>query len=947
MNQLDLPCCLWFFLFLPLCLLGQERPVAPAIEQLGTASAEGWYKIAPNQSISPETFLKEHLSDLGLQPTESVDWLKSEQDALGFQHDRYQLTFKNLPIEGAQLLLHSQAGSLKKMNGDIPPAIEASAHPQLTGEQALSLAKQHMGAVRYMWEYAGNEEMVQYLHKDPHASLLPKPELMWATPAFRPPFAGHRLAWKIDLYAAEPHSRKWIYVDAQTGEVFKELETLHTANSVGTAVTKYHGIRSITTDSTDQYFRLRETNRLGTGINIETYDMNEGTDYGQAVDFRDDDNYWNNFNEDLDEAATDAHWGAEMTHDYFWLEHNRSSFDDQGSHILSYIHYEVNFFNAFWNGVWMTFGDGNSAPLTSLDVVSHEFSHGVTGNSAGLIYAYESGALNESFSDIFGNAVEHYADDSLADWRVGEGFGQALRDMSNPGNFGDPDTYKGQNWVSSSFDNGGVHINSGVQNYWYYLLVEGGSGVNDNGEAFQVDAIGWEKASNIAYRNLTTYLTPISQFSDALQGSLAAAEDLYGVCSDEYIATANAWFAVGVGDGIRPNDFGVSNLYPIEACGTSTEEFVTIDIAYFGCDTFPGGDLFVTYFATDPAQTAVESITLPSLSLGQTHTYQFQQALDMSQVGTYELQARTLFPGDAYQGNNTSEVIFPFRYAALDSARISFESFPSGPVVLDSLVLNEEADANAEVRSNVGTNGSHALLMEGGPQWDFQIIFPGGLDPMDFNLKNRSMACMCVDASELTGLELSFDLRQTFSRYWETNLNRDSSWAARRVNNLRLLVNGEEISRYRPVSHENDPFENHTLNLDAYVGGPLTICWEQNANMSQQNDPFDIGDRSLIDNINLSPTRIISSQETGWVGKWEVYPNPSGGQFQVAMSHPHLIKGELTITNSMGQLIWERSLSEARQQIDLSIDASQWPEGVYWLNLIHEGGEESKVLVKQ
>ena len=126
----------------------------------------------------------------------------------------------------------------------------------------------------------------------------------------------------------------------------------------------------------------------------------------------------------------------------------------------------------------MTYGDGSGSynPFCALDIAGHEIGHGLMDYTANLVYSYESGALNESFSDIWGTAVEFYGKFSQANWQVGEDIGVTLRDMSDPKSYGDPDTYQGTNWATGPADNGGVHTNSGVQNFWFYLLTVGGTG---------------------------------------------------------------------------------------------------------------------------------------------------------------------------------------------------------------------------------------------------------------------------------------------------------------------------------------------------------------------------------------------------------------------------------------------------------------------------------------
>ena len=110
-----------------------------------------------------------------------------------------------------------------------------------------------------------------------------------------------------------------------------------------------------------------------------------------------------------------------------------------------------------------------------------------------------------------------------------------------------PDTYEGNDWVTGPADNGGVHSNSGVQNFWYYLLVNGGTGTNDINNAYSVQGLGLDTAAQIAYRNLSTYLTPTSNYEDARFFGIQSAIDLFGACSYEVEQTTRAWYAVGVG----------------------------------------------------------------------------------------------------------------------------------------------------------------------------------------------------------------------------------------------------------------------------------------------------------------------------------------------------------------------------------------------------------------
>ena len=480
--------------------------------------------------------------------------LQSQTDAKGKEHSRFQQTLNKIPIEGAVYITHASKGKVLSQNGkwiqNFPADIISSAG--IGKDAAIKAAMGDFGATSYKWQSADEEQFIKRESNNKAATFYPKPELVYYTGEEEiTPFV--RLAYKLDLYASEPIGRRIYFIDANSAEVLGRRDLIHTTDAAGTAVTGYSGTQPITTDLNAGVYRLREIGGRGNGI--QTYNLQKGTNYGAAVDFTDADNNWNNVNANLDQYATDAHWGAERTYDYFKTKFNRNSIDNNGFALKSYVHYSTNYFNAFWDGSRMTYGDGNSTdnfkPLTSIDVAGHEITHGLTSNTANLNYSNESGALNESFSDIFGTAIEVFARPTQNDWLIGADF-YTIRSMINPNAYSDPDTYKGTYWYTGTGDNGGVHTNSGVLNFWFYLLSAGGSGTNDFGTAYNVTAITIDKAAAIAYRTLTYYLISTSKYADCRTYSIKAAEDIYGVGSAEAVQTTNAWIAVGVGASAPP-----------------------------------------------------------------------------------------------------------------------------------------------------------------------------------------------------------------------------------------------------------------------------------------------------------------------------------------------------------------------------------------------------------
>ncbi len=479
----------------------------------------------------------------------TLHFVNEEVDFRGDRHRRVKLAYHEVPLFDAMLVLHFNDGMMYSINGDAPSDFTVMNQMALSEEGALQAALSHVNAEHYKWQIPAEEAMLKTFYDDPDATYYPEGRLKLYRLNRN---EDYRYAWVFNIYAHEPLYRADVFVDAQTGEILFEHNLIHETDVIGTAVTKYSGTQTFTTDSTGTHYRLRQSGR---GNGIETFNMQRGTTYGNAVDFTDNDNYWDNFNANMDEIATDAHWGTEVTYDYFFERHNRNSLDNNGFKLRSFVHYGNNYANAFWDGQRMTYGDGNGSnigPMAALDIVGHEVTHGLTAMTAQLVYQDEPGALNEGFSDIFGTSIEWFAKPASANWTVGEDIGIIIRSMSNPKSRGLPDTYLGTNWYTGTANNGGVHTNNGPLAHWYYILSVGKTGVNDNNDSYSVSGITIDSAGTIAYRMLTVYLTNTSEYIDARYYAIQSAIDLFGPCSPEVEATTDAMYAIGVGDPYVP-----------------------------------------------------------------------------------------------------------------------------------------------------------------------------------------------------------------------------------------------------------------------------------------------------------------------------------------------------------------------------------------------------------
>jgi Zn-dependent metalloprotease len=365
------------------------------------------------------------------------------------------------------------------------------------------------------------------------------------------------LAWAVQREAApgQAPSRPLVFIDAHDGLEVWRFENLQT----GRGPSEWYGTVTFGTTPTDGAYALEDSTR-----HVGTYTCHHGTD--ALYYLRDGDDTWP---ATLQEAI-DGQYAAGAALAYFADTFGREGIDGDdgpayvdsvsgsGGVLSVLVQYGEDYVNAAWTGSYIEIGSGDGAssgPLTTLDIVGHELTHGVTAYTADLTYSGESGALNESMSDCFGAMIERHARGESEDtWTIGEETwtpdvsGDALRYMYDPARDGTSrddyaDRYTGRD------DNGGVHDNSGIGNLAFYLLAEGGSHPRRGGTPMK--GIGADEAAAVWYRALTTYMTASTDFAGARKGTLAAAADLYGADAAEVAAVADAWALVGVGEAIE------------------------------------------------------------------------------------------------------------------------------------------------------------------------------------------------------------------------------------------------------------------------------------------------------------------------------------------------------------------------------------------------------------
>ncbi|MFC0298195.1 M4 family metallopeptidase [Geobacillus jurassicus] len=497
------------------------------------------------EGIDPEELVYRYMDQekdmfrLGGQARERLALISKQTDELGHTVMRFEQRYQGIPVYGAVLAAHVKGGELSSLSGALIPNLDKRGV-----KKEKTIAVQEAEAI-------AEQDVIETITKERPEKEDGKPTRLIIYPSGEEA----RLAYEVNVRFLAPVPGNWMYIiDAGSGAVLNKWNQMDAAKpgtgptvagtstvGVGRGVLGDQKYINTTYSSYYGYYYLQDNTR---GSGIFTYDGRNRTTLPGSL-WADIDNQ---FFASYDAAAVDAHYYAGVVYDYYKNVHGRLSYDGNNAAIRSTVHYGRGYNNAFWNGSQMVYGDGDGQtflPLSGgIDVVAHELTHAVTDYTAGLVYQNESGAINEAMSDIFGTLVEFYANRN-PDWEIGEDIytpgiaGDALRSMSDPAKYGDPDHYSKR--YTGTQDNGGVHTNSGIVNKAAYLLSQGGThyGVS-------VTGIGRDKMGKIFYRALVYYLTPTSNFSQLRAACVQAAADLYGAASQEVNSVKQAFNAVGV-----------------------------------------------------------------------------------------------------------------------------------------------------------------------------------------------------------------------------------------------------------------------------------------------------------------------------------------------------------------------------------------------------------------
>lgn len=523
-----------------------------------------------NQSLA-RAFFRANSSLLHMQEAESefrpIGYLTDER---GRAHIKFQQTYQNLDVWGKEIVVHiDPSGNVDLVNGRYEPTpVGIPTDASLSEADAVMKMMSDLQRITDYRELSNTEkEMLAY--EKPSVK-----KIIFCEQDSRAPHLAYHIEVRPNII-----DRYFYFVDANTGAILSKYNaTCADGPTKAQGVDLFNQTKTIDTyqfsgkywmiDASRPMFNAGASKFANEVVGAIITTNAQNTDMKDLVHFTSTNNTWN------DAASVSAHVNGATTYEYFRQTHNRNSIDGKGGTIWSAVHVTRNgqaMDNAFWNGRFMAYGDG--AQITTpwpkaLDGAAHEMSHGVTEHTANLEYLNQSGALNESFSDIFACMVDR------DDWRLfedivipGEFPTGAIRDLANPHNGG---TKRGdRGWqpahmneylnLAQDDDNGGVHYNSGIPNKAAQLIAT---------------SLTREKCEKIAYCALTTKLTKKSQFIDCRLAMVKCAEEIYGANAPEVQAVKNSFTQVGITDGSGSDN--PSDLPPVD--GPDLMLFLNTDV---------------------------------------------------------------------------------------------------------------------------------------------------------------------------------------------------------------------------------------------------------------------------------------------------------------------------------------------------------------------------------
>ncbi len=882
---------------------------------------------------SPEQILQEYLN---LNSNDEFKVVKKTTDNLGYDHFKYQQYYKGIKVDFATYNVHYKNGKPHAINGDFKRITTLKTNPSVSENQSLNIALNHIDANQYAWGEINTE------------LSLPKAELV-IVEASSQKVKAMKLAYKFNIQAVAPIYHADIYVDAHTGKILLENNKVHNClkkedidsnhnvslgkRLIKTATVRKSALPLVTGQGKTWYSGLQsiESSENPTGEYIlHDQTRNIRTRNDDLTDFISGTSSWflNAPDDDINRSALDAHWGVGQTYDYFNDVHNWLSFNNDIDSPISIEVLMESGDKASWNGAQIKLGKtgfktSDPHPMSTIDIVAHEYTHALIEYTAELTYVQgaESGALNEGICDIFGAAVEYHFFPDRETWISGEltapstlynTIVSGVRNLENPkigGIFGkNPDTYNGEFWKSTGNN---VHNNSTIVSHWFYLLSEGKSGVNDNGANYNVTGIGIDKAADIIFRTLTVYMTSNTDYKTIRSLSIQAATDLYGANSQEVTQVKKSWDAVGV----------YSYFFDVISPSLNEELFagLTKEITWQQSEDYPQVDI--------------------SMSTNGGETYPIILATNVANTGSF-----TFTVPKQYGNHNKIKVIASSSSSVDISIGFSQEFKIDGSITSFPYIMNfENGIENWKINDSGGWRIVSSPRLQGyGPDTapSNGEHYIQSINPTNFILTSPS-----IELPSTGDIELKYDIN-LFQDIPDGNLD------INKVNTLIMQIseddgitweNGNSNITLPWYAGDTNSWMKWTNDLRAYKGAKIKIRFVYKK--PADNTSIWRSGQASIENIRIlhtvAKTKTIISSES----QLTLFPNPANDRLNIIIPGSIINNDQFlyAISNVTGAEITNGTFNEKSN----TVNVSQLPRGIYFISIKSDTEIYTKKFIKR
>ncbi len=879
-------------------------------------------------------------------PREEFKVISSETDDLGMHHIKMQQVCHDIPVWCSEIYLHSRQDQINLYNGNCyPTPLISSLNPDIPLSDAVETSINDISNRTVYRELNPDEQ--EFLNYD-----KPTCELV-IYHKDRNPFHAE-LTWHVEI---RPNLiEEWEYfIDANTGQIIHYYNNTHSDGDVTANGTDLNGVnRNFHAYLENSVYYLADISRpMFNSQNFDgilgIYDAQNtapGSENFTASMVTSSNNTWN-------ATSVSAIYNAQLTYEYFRTVHNRNSYNNQGGAVKSIIHVADDngggLDNAFWNGIAIFYGDGQTAfkPLAGgLDVGAHELGHAFEGAASNLEYQGQSGAIAESYADFSGAMVERQ------NWTIGEQVVKTayypsgcLRNMADPHNGGsslnDPG-YQPANlneMYTGSEDNGGVHINSGIPNNAFYRVA---------------NAIGKDKTEKIFWRACFNYNTRSTQFIDLRLNTIQSAKDLFGANSTEQNAVANAFDQVGIMDGQAGN-------YQTDLQVNPGQDYILF------CDLVPSDPNTLYICSTD---------------------------------------ASNFIPLSTTSVNNKPSIMDDGSYAVFISGDKIMKSIQLSQDPNESVLQNQAIWDNAAI-SKDGKRLSAITIYEDSSIWVYSFQLQ---EWMNYHLYNSTTAqgeetntVVYADVMEwdYSGEYIMYDALSRIENpygdpieYWDINLikvwdNASNSWGSGEIFKLfgnlpaGISVGNPSLSKNSPYVFAFDLLDESTNTVTVaaanFETGDVGEIFTNYANLGTPNyskldnqlifSAPDGGDNSIAiigmqaDKISPSSTNAnVLIPQAKW-GLWfsqgsrpllnieevpndfsfSLYPNPSSGKVSLSID-PLMLKEDITLQVFDTRGVCLMTIYPINTE-KYSLDLEKLPAGLYLINLSSESGSVKRKLL--